>query len=164
MIPQAVGLCLPVGRGRHPSIVCPAPGAGEVDLGLGIDECEWRGEVPRDEGDCSWCGVAGFLQLNGAAQAGDAGTETWGVSSSGLQEDQSGEEGGGRMNPMTMIWEDMVWFGLVVVVVVDTAEIGCKSRSYRAWAEAGRVQAKVTLSVEQFTPRRPSLVDSRCTN
>lgn len=86
MIPQVVGLGLPVDRGRHPSVVCAAPGAGEVDLGLGIDEGEWRREVPGDDGNlaCSCCCMAGFLQLNGAAQAGDAGAETWGVSSAEL--------------------------------------------------------------------------------
>lgn len=78
MIPWVVGLGLPVDRGRNPSVVGAAPGAGEVDLGLGIDEGEGRGEVPRDDGDFSWCCVAGFLQLNGAAQAGDAGAEARG--------------------------------------------------------------------------------------
>lgn len=83
-----------------------APGAGEVDLGLGVDEGEWRGEVPRDDGDCSWCCVAGFLQLNGAAQAGDAGAEAWGVSFAGLLEEQVARRG--CVNPITTIWEDMV--------------------------------------------------------
>lgn len=68
-----------------------APGAGEVDLGLGIDEGKRRGEVPGDYGD--FC-VAGFLQLNGAAQAGDAGAETWGVSCAGLREDRVARRGG----------------------------------------------------------------------
>lgn len=54
-----------------------APGAGEVDLGLGIDEGEGRGEVLGDDSDFSRSCVAGFLQLNGATQAGDAGAETW---------------------------------------------------------------------------------------
>lgn len=48
---------------------------------------------------------------------------------------------------------------LVVVVVADTAEIGCKFRSYHRWAEAGGVQASDAVS-EKFTSGRPNLVDS----
>lgn len=61
-----------------------------------------------------------------------------------------------------MVWYGTVWFGLeVVVVVADTAEIGCKSRSYHAWDEAGGVQASEAFPFEKFTSRRQNLVDSR---
>lgn len=96
MIPQIVWLGLASSRGRHPTIVCAAPGAGEVDLRLRIDKCEWRWEILGDDSDCSCC-VAGFLQLNGAAQAGDAGAETWVLVVLGCK--RNGWRGGGVYEP-----------------------------------------------------------------
>lgn len=43
--------------GRHPAVVRAAPGRGEVDLRLGIDEAEGLGEVFGEDG----YGVAGGL-------------------------------------------------------------------------------------------------------
>lgn len=56
---------------------------------------------------------------------------------------------------MTTIWEDMVtvWFGLIAVVVADTAEIGYKFRSCHSRAEAGGVQAALFLRSSRLDGR-----------